>query len=404
MSHDVAIFIDLDNIAIGAQQANLAFDIELVLEHIVALTNGRIVLRQAFGAGENVAIIKAMSKAGFSVQASARINHFSKNLADMQITVSAMETLLNHPQLHTYVLMSGDRDFSPLVQALRKQGKRVIGVGLRHTTSESLAALCDNYIYYEDLAPQREVSPTEAGDLLEAALEDVLQNKNRVRASILKQTMVEMSGNAFDRGSYGAPTFRRFLERFPEIVEVEQEGTTIYVRQPRPEPTETPLYMVYRRELKKRRLRVVGPRERFHILKLLLNVVKTESLMPWREVLDQVSLASANGNGRATHSRNKINDVMQIARHANVIATVKGFALADAPVQLLLTGERLFTEAVARCDTVYLQAIQELEEPFVIEAVALALYDKVEYVPYLQSLMKVLASGKIRYPRSTISR
>lgn len=404
MSHDVAIFIDLDNIAIGAQQANLAFDIELVLEHIVALTNGRIVLRQAFGAGENVAIIKAMSKAGFSVQASARINHFSKNLADMQITVSAMETLLNHPQLHTYVLMSGDRDFSPLVQALRKQGKRVIGVGLRHTTSESLAALCDNYIYYEDLAPQREVSPTEAGDLLEAALEDVLQNKNRVRASILKQTMVEMSGNAFDRGSYGAPTFRRFLERFPEIVEVEQEGTTIYVRQPRPEPTETPLYMVYRRELKKRRLRVVGPRERFHILNLLLNVVQTESLMRWREVLDQVSLASANGNGRATHSRNKINDVMQIARHANVIATVKGFALADAPVQLLLTGERLFTEAVARCDTVYLQAIQELEEPFVIEAVALALYDKVEYVPYLQSLMKVLASGKIRYPRSTISR
>lgn len=404
MSHDVAIFIDLDNIAIGAQQANLAFDIELVLEHIVALTNGRIVLRQAFGAGENLTIVKALSKAGFSVQASARINHFSKNLADMQITVSAMETLLNHQQLDTYVLMSGDRDFTPLVQALRKQGKRVIGVGLRHTTSESLASLCDEYIYYEDLAPQREISPTEAGDLLDAALEDVLRNKNRVRASILKQTMVEMSGNAFDRGSYGAPSFRRFLERFPDVVEIEQEGTTVYVRRPRPEPTETPLYLVYRRELKKRRLRVVGPKERFHILRLLIDVVQAEAQVAWRDVLDRVSKASVKSNGRVTHSRNKINDVMQVARHANVIATLKGYALADAPVQLLLTGERLFTEAVARCDTVYLQAIQELDEPFAIEAVALALYGKVEYVPYLQRLMKVLASGRIRYPKSTVSR
>lgn len=404
MPNDVAIFIDLDNIAIGAQQANLAFDIDLVLDHIGELTNGRIVLRQAYGAGENTVLIKALSKAGFSVQSSARINHFSKNLADMQITVSAMETLLNNQQLRTYVLMSGDRDFTPLVHALRKHGKRVIGVGLKHTTSDSLASLCDQYIFYEDLAPQRQISPTEVDELLDNALYEVLRNKPRERASILRQAMVELSGNTFDRSAYGAPSFRRFLERYPELVTVEQEGTTIYVRRPRPEPTETPLFLLYRRELKRRRLRVVGPEERFKILRLLLDVVESHPQRPWRDVLDLIAQTSTNGSDTSAFSRNKINDVMQIARHANVIATEKGYPLAAAPVQLIISGERLFTEAVARCDTVYIQAIKELEEPFVIEAVALALYDKIAYVPYLQRLMKVLASGDIRYPKSTSSR
>ena len=142
MTNDVAVFLDLDNLVIGAIQVNLSFDINLVLDHIKKSTNGRIVLRHAYGAGkQSQNQLQELAQAGFVVQSATRVNSFSKNLADMQIVVNAMDTLVDGHQYSTYVLMSGDRDFPPLVQSLRKRGKHVIGVGIRHTSSESLVEL-----------------------------------------------------------------------------------------------------------------------------------------------------------------------------------------------------------------------------------------------------------------------
>ena len=144
LTNEVAILLDLDNLVIGAKQINLAFDINLVLDHIKKMTNGRIVLRQSYGDWrQDQQLMRELATAGFITQSAIRLNNFSKNLADMQIVVDTMETLIDGHQYSTYVLMTGDRDFTPLVQSLRKRGKQVIGLGVRHTTSQSFANLCD---------------------------------------------------------------------------------------------------------------------------------------------------------------------------------------------------------------------------------------------------------------------
>ncbi|MCA9977246.1 MAG: NYN domain-containing protein, partial [Anaerolineales bacterium] len=115
MTNDVAVFLDLDNLVIGAKQANLTFNINLILDHIKKITNGRIVLRRSYGDWrQSRDQLKDLTSAGFTTQSTVPINNFSKNLADMQIVVDAMDTLVDGHQYSTYVLMTGDRDFTPL--------------------------------------------------------------------------------------------------------------------------------------------------------------------------------------------------------------------------------------------------------------------------------------------------
>jgi len=189
MKNDIAVFLDLDNLVIGAKQANLQFDINHILEKIWQMTdNGRIVLRKSYGDWrQNQKLLEQLTIAGFTTQSTVRINNFSKNLADMQIVVDTMDTLVDGHQYNTYVLVTGDRDFTPLVQSLRKRGKYVIGIGVKHTTSRSLVGLCDEYIYYEDLVPVPKLTETGVQDLLQKAMASLLvDGKTRVRASILK--------------------------------------------------------------------------------------------------------------------------------------------------------------------------------------------------------------------------
>lgn len=121
MNNDVAIYLDLDNLVIGAKQSNLTFDINLILQEIVRLTNGRIVLRRSYGDWrQGQKLLKEITAAGFTTQSTVRLNNFSKNLADMQIVVDSMDTLIDGNMYNTYVLISGDRDFTPLVQSLQK--------------------------------------------------------------------------------------------------------------------------------------------------------------------------------------------------------------------------------------------------------------------------------------------
>ena len=186
MAKDVAIFLDLDNILIGANEANLHFDINIILDHIQTVTQGRIVLRRAYGDWrQDQKLLEQLTTAGFTTQSTVRINNFSKNLADMQIVVDTMDTLIDGHQYSTYVLMTGDRDFTPLVQSLRKRGKRVVGVGVKHTASRSFVGLCDEYLFYEDLLPTPGLTDDEVDGLLARALEDLLDDDTeRVRASV----------------------------------------------------------------------------------------------------------------------------------------------------------------------------------------------------------------------------
>ena len=388
MSNDVAIFLDLDNLVIGAKQANINFDINLVLDKVREMTNGRVVLRRSYGDWrQDQKLLEQLTTAGFTTQSTVRINNFSKNLADMQIVVDTMDTLIDGHQYSTYVLMTGDRDFTPLVQSLRKRGKRVVGVGVKHTASRSFVGLCDEYLFYEDLLPTPGLTDDEVDGLLARALEDLLDDDTeRVRASVLKQRMVELSKGAFSQTHFGNGSFSKFLARYPQLVIIEREDTTTYIRRLIVETETAVLHEQYRSGLKKLRFRIIPAADRLVILKDLIQILDEEGQLRWRQVIDMMA-QQYNADGKDI-SKNMINAVMLVARQGQIIRTLKGKSLATAPVLLMLEGPKRFQEAVVRCDATYLRQILELPEPFDLTEAALALYDSVKYTAYLEMVMK----------------
>ncbi|MBE2221212.1 MAG: NYN domain-containing protein [Anaerolineae bacterium] len=390
MKNDIAVFLDLDNLVIGAKQANLPFDINFILEKVRNSTNnGRIVMRKSYGDWrQNQKLLEQLTIAGFTTQSTVRINNFSKNLADMQIVVDTMDTLIDGHQYNTYVLITGDRDFTPLVQSLRKRGKHVIGVGVKHTASRSFVSLCDEYIFYEELIPAPALTEDGLRHLLQRALSNLLvDGVTRIRASVLKEQMGILSRDAFDQSQQGNGSFRKFLEKYPDLIQLDRDGTTIYVsyRSKEEDKSETPLHAKYRSGLKRQRFRVVPANIRLVVLKDMIRALSEHPDMYWRQLIDMLS-ADYNKHEKNI-SKNMINDMLLIARQAQVISTLKGKSLATAPVQLQLEGANMFQESVVRCDAAYLREILELGEPFDIEEVALALYDSPKYVPYLKMVM-----------------
>jgi uncharacterized protein (TIGR00288 family) len=388
MTNDVAIFLDLDNLVIGAKQANLQFDINFILDKIREVTgNGRIVLRQSYGDWrQNQKLLEQLTVAGFTTQSTVRINNFSKNLADMQIVVDTMDTLVNGHQFSTYVLVTGDRDFTPLVQSLRKRGKRVIGVGVKHTTSRSLVGLCDEYIFYEDLVPIPELDAAQVEKLLIQTMDRLVsKDQPRIQASVLKQQMVTLSHGAFDQSQYGDGSFRKFLSNYPNIIEVEKEGTTLYVQYPPKVQPASSLHVRYRSGLKKKKFRIIPGNRRYIILKDIIRSLVEHGELRWRQLIDM--LAEAYKKKQVAISKNMINDVLLVARQGQVVKTLKGRSLATAPVLLQLQDANNFQEAVVRCDAAYLREILDLDEPFEIEEASLALYDSKNYVTYLKMVM-----------------
>lgn len=388
MINDIAVLLDLDNLVIGAKQANLTFDINLILNHIEKLTNGRIVLRRSYGDWrQSQKLLKELATAGFTTQSTVRLNSYSKNLADMQIVVDTMDTLIDGHQYSTYVLITGDRDFTPLVQSLRKRGKQVIGVGIKHTASRSFVSLCDQYIFYEDLVPRPELTEAQVEEIMVQALDDLLHEENRVQASVLKQRLSELSRGYFDTSPYAEETFSKFLARYPHLVEVEQVKSTVYVHRRAQQPVQD-LHLRYRTALKKQKLRVVAADKRFIILRDLIACLQEQPELRWRELID--SLAEKYQSAGKDISKNEINAVMLLGRRAQVLRTLKGRSLSTAPLLLERKGGRAFQEAVIRCDAAYVREILASSEPFDVKEAALALYDTEKYTPYLERIMENL--------------
>ncbi len=389
MANDVAIFLDLDNLVIGARDANLNFDIALLIDHIKKRTGGRVVLRRAYSGNlrQDQKLMKELATAGFTMQAAVPLNNFGKNLIDMYLVVDTMDTLVDGQEYSTYVLVTGDRDFVPLIHALRRRGKHVIGVGLKHTTSESLMGLCDEYVYYEEMLPAPPLSENEAEGLLSKAVDSLLTGDERVRASVVKERMIELSGGQFGRFQYSDTSFTKFLGRHAGQIILEKDGTTTYVRRAAEQSAPTELHRRYRSALKKQKLRVIPPRLRLVLLREMIEILqKSGDNLEWRELIDRLAVLHP-GDEEGEASRNMINALIVLARRAGVVRTLKGKTLSTAPVLLALEGPKMFQESVIRCDMTYLDAIRALSEPFDVEEAALAIYDQASYAPYLRQLL-----------------
>ncbi|MGH8768718.1 MAG: NYN domain-containing protein, partial [Burkholderiales bacterium] len=152
---NMAVFCDFENIALGVREAKYdKFDMKKVLERL--LVKGSIVVKKAYCDWERYKEFKAsMHEAAFEMIEIPHVRQSGKNSADIRMVVDALDLCYTKAHVDTFVIVSGDSDFSPLVSKLRENNKEVIGVGVKHSTSDLLIANCDEFIFYDDLVREK---------------------------------------------------------------------------------------------------------------------------------------------------------------------------------------------------------------------------------------------------------
>jgi uncharacterized protein (TIGR00288 family) len=157
---NLALFCDFENIALGVRDARYAqFDINRVLERL--LLKGSIVVKKSYCDWERYKEFKAgMHQAGFELIEIPHVKQSGKNSADIRMVVDALDLCYTKPHVETFVIISGDSDFSPLVSKLRENDKGVIGIGVKNSTSDLLTASCDEFIFYDDLVREQKARRT----------------------------------------------------------------------------------------------------------------------------------------------------------------------------------------------------------------------------------------------------
>ena len=154
----MAVYCDFENVAIGVRDAKYQrFDIDKVLERL--LLKGNIVVKKAYCDWDRYKEFKSvMHEASFELIEIPHVRQSGKNSADIRMVVDALDLCYTKDHVDTFVIISGDSDFSPLVSKLRENNKAVIGVGVKNSTSDLLIANCDEFIYYDDLVKSKKTT------------------------------------------------------------------------------------------------------------------------------------------------------------------------------------------------------------------------------------------------------
>lgn len=220
-ARSLAVFVDFENLALGFQGRRERFDITRVLERLVE--KGKIVAKKAYADWSRFAnYTTLLHEAAIELIEIPRRGQSGKNSADIHLCVDAMDLAYAKGHIDTFVIVSGDSDFSPLVSKLKELGKHVIGLGMQESTSELLRDNCDEFIYYEDLGPARLLDPGLNAQLPETKrkvfallLESLLalrrENKEVLWSSMIKDT-IKRKKPSFNETYYGYRTFSELLE------------------------------------------------------------------------------------------------------------------------------------------------------------------------------------------------
>ena len=243
---NLAVFCDFENVALGVRDAKYAaFSIDRVLERL--LLKGSIVVKKAYCDWERYKEFKApMHQASFELIEIPHVRQSGKNSADIRMVVDALDLCYTKSHVDTFVIISGDSDFSPLVSKLRENNKTVIGVGVKSSTSDLLTNNCDEFIYYDDLVRQQsakvaakgrptaragssprgtrksaepsaeppETKADEAFDLVLETLEALVAERGaeeRIWGSMVKQALKRRKPG-FNEGYFGFRSFNGLLE------------------------------------------------------------------------------------------------------------------------------------------------------------------------------------------------
>jgi uncharacterized protein (TIGR00288 family) len=218
------VFVDFENLALGFQGRRERFDISRVIERLVE--KGKIVAKKAYADWSRFQPYTApLHEAAIELIEIPRRAQSGKNSADIRLCVDAMDLAYSKEHIDTFVVVSGDSDFSPLVSKLKELGKHVIGLGMQESTSDLLRDNCDEFIYYEDLSRPgvaSELTPEVSSHLPEnkrkafsLLLESLLalrrENKEVLWSSMVKDTM-KRKKPSFNETYHGYRTFSELLE------------------------------------------------------------------------------------------------------------------------------------------------------------------------------------------------
>jgi len=217
----IALFCDLENIALGVRDSEVKrFDIQHVLERL--LEKGKIIVKRAYADWERYSEFKvAFHEAAIELIDIPQRRYTGKNSADIKMVVDAMDLCYAKEHLDTFVVLSGDSDFSPLVSKLKENNKYVIGIGVKNSSSNLLVDNCDEFIYYEDVWRDRVKAPELTGltkkkaEVFSLLTDSVLalqrENKDVLWGSLIKQTM-QRKKPSFNEGYFGYSTFTELLQ------------------------------------------------------------------------------------------------------------------------------------------------------------------------------------------------
>lgn len=239
---NMALFCDFENVALGVREAKFAqFDIRKVLERL--LLKGSIVVKKAYCDWDRYKEFKStMHEAAFELIEIPHVRQSGKNSADIRMVVDALDLCYTKAHVDTFVIISGDSDFSPLVSKLRENNKYVIGIGVKSSTSDLLSANCDEFIFYDDLVREQEAkqkrkekkTPAKAtvdkskpaaakgeDDKRQEALDFIVEtvealvaergSDEKIWGSMVKPTM-QRRRPGFTESSYGYRSFKELVE------------------------------------------------------------------------------------------------------------------------------------------------------------------------------------------------
>ena len=211
---NMALFCDFENVALGVQDAKYdRFDIGKVLERL--LLKGSIVVKKAYCDWDRYKAFKApMHEASFELIEIPHVRQSGKNSADIRMVVDALDLCYTKAHVETFVIISGDSDFSPLVSKLRENNKIVIGVGVKNSTSDLLIANCDEFIFYDDLVREKKATPRKPA----ARGASASDSKRTVKADETKPAVTKSDGESGEASK--APAKKSDDERRQQALEL----------------------------------------------------------------------------------------------------------------------------------------------------------------------------------------
>ena len=218
----IAVFIDFENFALGFERSRKKFEIQKVIERL--LEKGKIIVKRAYADWTRYRDYKtALHEAAIELIEVPKRGAAGKNSADIRMVVDAIDMAHSKGHIDTFAILTGDSDFSPLVSKLKENGKRVIGLGMKDSTSLLLVDNCDEFIYYEDLERSATTSAPEIKDDLPKLKKDAFQlivdtilalkreNRDTLYSSMIKDTLKRKKPQ-FDENYHGYRTWQDLLE------------------------------------------------------------------------------------------------------------------------------------------------------------------------------------------------